>query len=139
MDQSKLESYLKRIEENKANAEKTEKKTVFLPDLGEDFEFRTMTRAEKRDLKFNLNFNIKCANDVFSNKAVRKIIYDCADLAPLADEAKRQGKIKTFYDVIDMFFSPDDLITLWGAFLEENDLGKGSLQEEKKEVDDLKN
>lgn len=139
---SKLETYLKKIEENKANAEKTEKKSVFLPDLNEDFEFRTMTRSEKRDLKFNLAFDIKCMQDVFSNPKVRKIIYDCCELAQIADEAKKKGLIKTYYDVIDMLFSPDDMIVLWEAFLNENNLDKASAKkedEEKKEVNDLKN
>lgn len=140
---SKLEAYLKKIEENKANAEKTEKKSVFLPDLNEDFEFRTMTRSEKRDLKFNLGFEIKCMQDVFSNPKVRKIIYDCCELAQIADEAKKKGLIKSYYDIIDMLFSPDDLIELWSAILDANDLDKASaqkqIQEEKIEVNDLKN
>ncbi|MBQ7284652.1 MAG: hypothetical protein IJW72_00150 [Alphaproteobacteria bacterium] len=136
MDQSRLEKYLKVIEANKKE-EETQERSVYLPDLKENFTFRTLTRAEKRRLNFGLKFEMKCMADVFNNQVVKQTIYECCGLAPLATKAKEQKLISNYYQILDTLFSSDDLIVLWAAIVQENKIGEA--QEVAEEVDDLKN
>lgn len=136
MEQSKLDKYLKIVEESKKDAP-TEEKEVFLPDLGENFTFRTLSRSEKRELNFGLKFKMDCLADVFSNNVVKKTIYNCCELSSLAAKAKEQKLISNYYQIIEMLFTSSDLIILWEEILKENHIGDA--QETSAEVNDLKN
>lgn len=136
MDQSKLDKYLKIVTENKKEKEPQER-SVFLKDMGEEFTFRTLTPAEVREVTFSLPYDTKCFADIYKNKVFKKTIYNACNLAPLATKAKEQGVIASYYDIIDYLFSPNDVLDLWLAIMEENKIGGSSAADE--QVEELKN
>lgn len=131
MEQSKLDKYLKVVMQNKQGNE-THQRSVFLPDMKEEFTFRTLTPAEVREITFSLPYNTKCFADIYKNQVFRKTVYNACDLAPLAAKAKEQGIISTYYDIIDYLFSPNDILELWLAIMNENKIGANSQDEELK-------
>lgn len=129
MDQNKLDKYLKIVEENKRDVE-TSERSVFLKDMGEEFTFRTLTPSEIREVTFSLPYNTKCFQDIYQNSVFRKTIYKACNLAPLATKAKEKGLISTYYDIIDYLFSPNDILELWLAIMNENKIGAAASQDE---------
>lgn len=129
MDQSKLDKYLKVVAENKKGTE-THQRSVFLPDMKEDFSFRTFTPAEVREVTFSLPYDTKCFADIYKSKVFRKTVYNVCDLAPLATKAKEQGLISSYYDIIDYLFSPNDILELWLAIMRENNIGSSVQKDE---------
>ena len=133
MEQSKLDKYLKVVMQNKQENE-THQCSVFLPDMKEEFTFRTLTPAEVREVTFSLPYNTKCFADIYKSKVFKKTIYNACDLAPLALKAKEQGLISSYYDIIDYLFSPNDVLELWLAIMNENKIGAAVSED-----DELKN
>ena len=136
MEQSKLDKYLKVVMQNKQENE-THQRSVFLPDMKEEFSFRTLTPAEVREVTFSLPYDTKCFADIYKNKVFKRTIYNACDLATLATKAKEQGLISSYYDIIDYLFSPNDVLELWLAIMKENKIGGNAATDE--QVEELKN
>lgn len=129
MEDSKLDKYLKVVMQNKQGTQ-TQKCSVFLPDMQEEFTFRTLTPAEVREVTFSLPYDTKCFADIYKSKVFKKTVYNACDLAPLATKAKEQGVIATYYDIIDYLFSPNDILELWLAIMDKNNIGSSKIQDE---------
>lgn len=129
MEDSKLDKYLKVVMQNKQGTQ-TQKCSVFLPDMQEEFTFRTLTPAEVREVTFSLPYDTKCFADIYKSKVFKKTVYNACDLAPLATKAKKQGVIATYYDIIDYLFSPSDILELWLAIMDKNNIGSSKIQDE---------
>lgn len=129
MEDSKLDKYLKVVMQNKQGTQ-TQKCSVFLPDMQEEFTFRMLTPAEVREVTFSLPYDTKCFADIYKSKVFKKTVYNACDLAPLATKAKEQGVIATYYDIIDYLFSPNDILELWLAIMDKNNIGSSKIQDE---------
>lgn len=129
MEDSKLDKYLKVVMQNKQGTQ-TQKCSVFLPDMQEEFTFRKLTPAEVREVTFSLPYDTKCFADIYKSKVFKKTVYNACDLAPLATKAKEQGVIATYYDIIDYLFSPNDILELWLAIMDKNNIGSSKIQDE---------
>lgn len=105
-----LDKLLKKIEQNKDNAEKT---TIHqLTIAGETFDVRTMTRAEKREFIYaqETGKSSMTAGDIV--KKMKRFVYNSLNLKELAVKAKDAGLIVAYYDVIEALFEPEQIIEI---------------------------
>ena len=123
-----LDRLLKRIEQNKDNAEKTT--TYQLTIAGETFEVRTMTRAEKREFIYaqETNQSSMTAGDIV--KKMKRFIYNSLNLKELAVKAKDAGLIVAYYDVIEALFEPEQIIEIIAFITEINGITASDVVEE---------
>ena len=128
-----LDKLLRKLEQNKENAEKTT--THKLTVAGETFDVRTMTRAEKRDFFYSQEAGKTSftAGDLI--KKMKKTIYNCLNLNALAVKAKEDGLINSYYDVVEALFEPEELIEIIGFITEKSGI---SPNEPEKEIEEVK-
>ena len=115
-----LDRLLKKIEKNIETAE--EQKTYPLEIGGETYEAKTMTRKQKADFIYaqeagKSNMSI---GDIV--KRSKKFIYDSLQLSQAAIRAKDAGFIKSYYDVIDVLFEPEQILGILVFIMEINNL-----------------
>ena len=127
-----LDKLLKKLEQNK-NTE-NEQKTYPLTIGGETYEVKTMTRAKKREFLY--------ANEVGQGKlkvgeiVKRSIpfIYHSLGLSTLAERAKQNKLIVSYYDVVELLFEPDEILQIISFIMDINNLSDVKVEEEVEEV-----
>ena len=105
-----LDKLLRKIEQNKETENDT--KTFPLEIAGEKFDVRTMTRKEKREFIYAQEAGTAnmTAGDIV--KRMKPFVYKALDLAPLATQAKDEGLIKSYYDVVEALFEPEQILEI---------------------------
>lgn len=105
-----LDKLLRKIEQNKDT--ENDVKTFPFTIAGEEFEVKTMTRKEKRDFVYAQEAGgaNMTAGDIV--KKMKPFIYKSLDLAPLATKAKDEGLIKSYYDVVEALFEPEQILEI---------------------------
>lgn len=116
-----LEKLLKKVEKNSQNAD-VQKKYPFTIG-GEEYEVLTMTRRKKQDFIYSRNATQKDFTVGDMIKWAKPYIYDALQLKDLAQKAKDAGYIKSYYDVVEMLFEPDELAEIIGFICEINNIG----------------
>lgn len=127
-----LDKLLKKVEKNYETAEKTETKEFTIG--GETYEVRTMTRKEKSEFLYSM----KAQKDMDVGEIVKmmiKPIYKTFNLSALATRSKEMGYIKSYYDVVEMLFEPEEIIEITGFLFEMNKLSAETVIDE---VEDIK-
>lgn len=122
-----LDRLLRKIEKNKET--ENEVKTYPLEIGGEKFEVKTMTRKQRRDFVYaqDANQNLKADEMV---KRMKPFIYSALDLAPLAERAKAEGHISSYYDVIEALFEPTEIFEIIAFIIKINNItGDEALEE----------
>ena len=106
-----LDKLLRKLEQNKENAEKTT--THELKIAGEKFEVRTLTQKEKREF-FYIQQAGKTSFTVGEMvKIMKPYIYKSfTELPALATKAKENGLIKSYYDIVEELFNAEELIDI---------------------------
>lgn len=129
-----LDKLLRKIEKNKETENET--KTFPLTIAGETFDVRTMTRKERQDFIYaqDANSGNMTAGDLI--KKMKPFIYKSLDMAQLATKAKDAGYIKSYYDVVEALFEPNELLEIINFIIEINNITgedvKGDIEEIKK-------
>lgn len=129
-----LDKLLRKIEKNKETENET--KTYPLEIAGETFDVRTMTRKERQDFIYaqDANSGNMTAGDLI--KKMKPFIYKSLDMAQLATRAKDAGYIKSYYDVVEALFEPNELLEIINFIIEINNITgedvKGDIEEIKK-------
>lgn len=128
-----LDKLLRKIEKNQENKDKTETKQLTI--AGETYEIRTFTRQEKREFIYAQDTNTKnmTAGDIV--KKMKPLIYKVMNLSELATKAKDEGYIKSYYDVVEALFEPEQILEIIGFITEINNIGGVDAKEE---LDELK-
>ena len=129
-----LDKLLRKIEKNKETENET--KTYPLKIAGETFDVRTMTRKESRDFIYSQDANSSTLKADDLVKKMKPFIYKALNLAPLAEKAKDAGYIKSYYDVVEALFEPNELLEIINFIIEINNITgedvKGDIEEIKK-------
>lgn len=129
-----LDKLLRKIEKNKETENET--KTFPLTIAGETFDVRTMTRKERQDFIYaqDANSGNMTAGDLI--KKMKPFIYKSLDMAQLATRAKDAGYIKSYYDVVEALFEPNEILEIITFMLDINNVSgddvKGDIEEIKK-------
>ena len=127
-----LDRLLKKIEHNKDNEGKT---TIHQLTIGgEEFEVRTMTRAEKREFIYaqETGKSSMTAGDIV--KKMKRFVYNSLNLKELAVKAKDAGLITAYYDVIEALFEPEQIIEIIGFITEINGITANDVVEDVEEL-----
>ena len=127
-----LDKLLRKLEQNKENAEKTT--THKLTVGGETYDVRTMTRAEKRDFIYSQETGKTSLTAGEFIKKMRKQVYNCLDLKGLAVKAQDEGLISSLYDVVELLFEPEELIEVVGFIMEINKIGQSDINKDIEEI-----
>ncbi len=127
-----LDKLLRKIERNKENAEKTTIHQLTID--GETFDVRTMTRAEKREFIYaqETGKSTMTAGDIV--KKMKKFIYNSLNLKELAVKAQEEGLIKSYYDVIEAVFEPEQIIEIIAFITEINGITSQVVEDELEEI-----
>lgn len=127
-----LDKLLKKVEKNYETSENTEVREYSIG--GETYEVRTMTRKEKSDFLYSMKANKDMeVGDIA--KMMIKPIYKCFQLSQLATKAKDAGYIKSYYDIVEMLFEPEEIIEITGYLFEINKLSTDTVIDE---INDIK-
>ena len=123
-----IENLLKKIEENYQNKNVRKKTTIEIK--GSIFEVEGLTGSEKLNLMFSIKTGGK-GNFGEVYEWMKPIIYKSLNLKDIAIKAKENGYIKTYLEVIEMLFEPEDILKIMEFIIEENNLNpKAVFQEE---------
>lgn len=127
-----LDKLLRKIEQNKEKENDT--KTYPLEIGGEKFDVKTMTRKEKRDFIYaqEAGTSNMTAGDIV--KKMKPFVYKALDLAPLATKAKDEGLIKSYYDVVEALFEPEQILEIIGFITTINGITSENINEEIEEI-----
>lgn len=133
-----LDEYLKKLEEKNKAPEQTY--TIHIDSLDDDMEIRTLTHSEKKDLIYSEKIKKETIGDMLTPVMI-KTIYNCMNLNALAVAAKEKGLIKSYYDIVEHLFEPDDLAEIILKIYEINGLSKpNALQKAENDgIDEVKN
>ena len=128
-----LDKLLRKIEKNKET--ENDIKTFPLEIAGEKFDVKTMTRKEKRDFIYAQEAG--CANMTAGDivKKMKPFVYKSLDLAPLATKAKDEGLIKSYYDVVEALFEPEQILEIISFITTINGITSENVNEE---IEDIK-
>jgi spore coat protein CotH len=94
-----------------------------------------MTRKEKRDFTYLQDANIDTLTADELVKKMKPFIYKALNLAPLAEKAKDEGYIKSYYDVIEALFEPTEIFEIIAFIMKINNV---TGQEPKEELEEIK-
>jgi len=128
-----LDKLLRKIEKNKETENET--KTYQLEVAGEKFDVRTMTRKERRDFIYSQDAN---SSELKADDLVKKMkpfIYKALNLSQLAEKAKDEGYIKSYYDVVEALFEPMEIFEIIAFIMKINNI---TGEEPKEELEDIK-
>ena len=123
-----LDKLLRKIEHNKET--ENDVKTYQLEVAGEKFDVKTMTRKEKRDFIYAQDANSDKLNADELVKKMKPFIYRSLELAPLAEKAKDEGLIKSYYDVIEALFEPEEIFEIIAFIMKINNISGDEPTEE---------
>ena len=128
-----LDKLLRKIEKNKET--ENDIKTFPLEIAGEKFDVKTMTRKEKRDFIYAQEAGSAnmTAGDIV--KKMKPFVYKALDLAPLATKAKDEGLIKSYYDVVEALFEPEQILEIISFITTINGITTDNINEE---IEDIK-
>lgn len=128
-----LDKLLRKIEQNKDT--ENDIKTFPLTIAGEKFDVKTMTRKEKRDFIYAQEAGgaNMTAGDIV--KKMKPFVYKALDLAPLATKAKDEGLIKSYYDVVEALFEPEQILEIISFITTINGITSENVNEE---IEDIK-
>lgn len=115
-----LDKLLRKIEKNVET--ENDVKTYPLEIAGEKFEVKTMTRKQRRDFIYSQDAsggNLKADELV---KKMKPFIYNALDLSQLAEKAKDEGYIKSYYDVIEALFEPTEIFEIIAFIMKINNI-----------------
>lgn len=127
-----LDKLLRKIEKNVET--ENEVKTYPLEIAGEKFEVKTMTRKQRRDFIYSQDAsggNLKADELV---KKMKPFIYNALDLSQLAEKAKDEGYIKSYYDVIEALFEPTEIFEIIAFIMKINNITGEEPTEEIEEI-----
>lgn len=128
-----LDNLLKKVEKNYQDQNKTITKEIVIG--GETFEMISLTRKEKNDFLYSKKLQgDNSIGDLV--KWIKPYIYKSLQLAELASKAKVDGYINSYYDIVEMLFTPTEIMEIITELLEFNDIQNGIDIEA--EVDDIK-
>jgi hypothetical protein len=128
-----LDKLLRKIEKNVET--ENEVKTYPLEIAGEKFEVKTMTRKQRRDFIYSQDAsggNLKADELV---KKMKPFIYNALDLSQLAEKAKDEGYIKSYYDVIEALFEPTEIFEIIAFIMKINNI---TGEEPTEEIENIK-
>lgn len=128
-----LDKLLRKIEKNVET--ENDIKTYPLEIAGEKFEVKTMTRKQRRDFIYSQDAsggNLKADELV---KKMKPFIYNALDLSQLAEKAKDEGYIKSYYDVIEALFEPTEIFEIIAFIMKINNI---TGDEPAEEIEDIK-
>lgn len=114
-----LDKLLRKIEKNTETDAKPEFTEFKIGD--ETFEVRKLTRKEKSELMYSLEVG-KSTKTGDLVRLMIKPIYNCFNLKDLAIRAKEAGYIKTYYDVVETLFEPEQIFEIISYIFEINNL-----------------
>jgi hypothetical protein len=94
-----------------------------------------MTRKEKRDFIYAQEAGTAnmTAGDIV--KRMKPFVYKALDLAPLATKAKDEGLIKSYYDVVEALFEPEQILEIISFITTINGITSENVNEE---IEDIK-
>lgn len=127
-----LDKLLRKIEKNVET--ENDVKTYPLEIAGEKFEVKTMTRKQRRDFIYSQDAsggNLKADELV---KKMKPFIYNALDLSQLAEKAKDEGYIKSYYDVIEALFEPTEIFEIIAFIMKINNITGEEPTEEIEEI-----
>lgn len=127
-----LDKLLRKIEKNVET--ENDVKTYPLEIAGEKFEVKTMTRKQRRDFIYSQDAsggNLKADELV---KKMKPFIYNALDLSQLAEKAKDEGYIKSYYDVIEALFEPTEIFEIIAFIMKINNITGDEPTEEIEEI-----
>lgn len=127
-----LDKLLRKIEKNIET--ENDVKTYPLEIAGEKFDVKTMTRKQRRDFIYSQDANggnLK-ADDLV--KKMKPFIYNALDLSQLAEKAKDEGYIKSYYDVIEALFEPTEIFEIIAFIMKINNITGEEPAEEIEEI-----
>lgn len=127
-----LDKLLRKIEKNVET--ENDVKTYPLEIAGEKFEVKTMTRKQRRDFIYSQDAsggNLKADELV---KKMKPFIYNALDLSQLAEKAKDEGYIKSYYDVIEALFEPTEIFEIIAYIMKINNITGDEPTEEIEEI-----
>ena len=127
-----LDKLLRKIEKNTETDAKPEITEFKIGD--ETFEVRKLTRKEKSELMYSLEVG-KSTKTGDLVRLMIKPIYNCFNLKDLAIRAKEAGYIKTYYDVVETLFEPEQIFEIISYIFEINNLAN---EKDLEAVEDLK-
>ena len=117
-----LEQLLKMVEKNFTEKDKREK---FEYEYKNNvFEVLTMTRKEKMDFVFSFHDDKKNAAAFY--EWMKPCIYKSFQLKELAIKAKEEGYIKTYYEIVDFLFDPEDMTKIMKFIVKINNMSNFS-------------
>ena len=125
-----VENLLNQIEANYLSKNKKEKFSLEIKN--EIFEVEGLTRSEKLDLMFSLKTSEK-GNFGEIYEWMKPVIYKSLKLKDVALKAKENGYIKTYLEVIEMLFEPEDILKIMEFIIEKNNLNPKAVFKEKVE------
>jgi len=128
-----LDKLLRKIEKNKETENET--KTYELEVAGEKFDVRTMTRKERREFIYSQDANSSTLKADDLVKKMKPFIYKALNLAPLAEKAKDEGYIKSYYDVVEALFEPTEIFEIIAFIMKINNI---TGEEPKEELEEIK-
>lgn len=126
-----LDKLLRKIEKNKETENET--KTYPLEIAGEKFEVKTMTRKERRDFIYAQEANNKLSASELVKK-MKPFIYKALDLSQLAEKAKDEDYISSYYDVIEALFEPTEIFEIIAFIIKINNITGDEANEELEEI-----
>ena len=128
-----LDKLLRKIEKNKEI--ENDIKTFPLEIAGEKFDVKTMTRKEKREFIYaqEAGSSNMTAGDIV--RRMKPFVYKALDLAPLATRAKDEGLIKSYYDVVEALFEPEQILEIISFITSINGITSEGIDEE---IEDIK-
>lgn len=127
-----LDKLLRKIEKNVET--ENDVKTYPLEIAGEKFEVKTMTRKQRRDFIYSQDAN---GGNLKADELVKKMkpfIYNALDLSQLAEKAKDEGYIKSYYDVIEALFEPTEIFEIIAFIMKINNITGDEPTEEIEEI-----
>lgn len=128
-----LDKLLRKLEQNKENAEKTT--THKLTVAGETFEVRTLTEKERREFMYIQQAGKTSFTVGEIVKMMKPFIYKSfTELPALATKAKDSGLIKSYYDIVEELFSADELIDIANFIAETNKLFEMNVNKDIEEI-----
>ena len=128
-----LDKLLRKIEQNYETQDDV--KTYPLEIAGEKFDVKTMTRKEKREFVYAQEAGgaNMTAGDIV--KKMKPFVYKALDLAQLATKAKDAGYIKSYYDVVEALFEPEQILEIISFITTINGITTENVNEE---IDEIK-
>lgn len=113
-----LDNLLKKIEKN--FREKDKKEVVEIEIKDSKYQLTLLSREEKMEILFSDKRTARSSKEIF--EWMKPIIYKSLNLKELALKAKENGYIKTYYEVIEMLFEPDEIKLIIEFILDKNNL-----------------